>query len=312
MTKNYTEEFVSINGISQYFLHLPRDSKNVLLMLHGGPGIPNSFAAYFHQPYLDFCNAVYYDQRGAGKTQQKNKTKPEDLSMDVLVEDLRQTVQYVKEKYETDRIFLAGHSAGSMLGTEYIIKYPNDVAGYIGYGQMVDSEAAEKSWFPHLKAAVLKSGKKSDIKKVNSVSTDFPDLPRDEYVKATVLLTGLEFKYSFKVNEVTQIYRKSPIMTFKDAIQMVQMNTGGKISQKLLGDVIYGCDFRDVTEYQVPIYYILGRYDEWTPSTIVAEYFEAITAPKKGLYWIEDAGHMVDTDNPEAFFEAVKEILTDS
>jgi len=311
MAKGFTEEFVQINGLTQYFLHIANESKDVAIMLHGGPGIPNSFAAYYHQPYLDFCNVVYYDQRGAGKTQQKSKTKPEDISLDFLVEDLKHTIQYVKEKYNSDRVFLIGHSAGSMLGTQYIIKYPQDVAGYIGFGQMVDSLAAEKTWFPHLKEAVLNSGNKKDIKKVQKVSEDFPDLPLDEYVAVTILLTQLEMKYGYKVNDAVEIYRKSPIMTFADGVQMVQMGAGGKIAKKLLGEVIFGCDFRATTEYQVPVYYILGRHDEWTPSTQAAEYFETIQAPRKGLYWIEDAGHMVDTDNPKAFFAAIKEIVFD-
>ena len=310
MAKNYTEEYVSLNGISQYFLHIPNESKDVLVMLHGGPGIPNSYLAYYHQPYLDFCNVVYYDQRGAGKTQLKNKTKPESLSLDIMLEDLKQTISYLKEKYETDRIWIAGHSCGSTLGTQYIIKYPNDVCGYIGYGQEVAFEPQHRKWYEHLKAVVLESGNQKDIKKVNSVNEAFPNMPREEFVKETTLLTGLESKYGYLANNFIGLYRKSPNMSLRDNIQMIQMNTGGKISRKLLGDVFYGHDIRDVTSYHVPIYYILGRHDKWTPSDLAAAYFDTIQAPKKGLYWIEDAGHMMDTDNPAAFFGAVKEIMT--
>jgi len=74
--------------------------------------------------------------------------------------------------------------------------------------------------------------------------------------------------------------------------------------------VLFGYDISNVKEYTVPIYYILGRHDTMTPSTIVAEYFETIHAPEKGLYWIENAGHLPDTDNPSAFFSAIREIIT--
>ena len=46
-----------------------------------------------------------------------------------------------------------------------------------------------------------------------------------------------------------------------------------------------------------------------TSSVIAAEHFEKIKAPKKGLFWIEDAGHLVDTDNPSAFFSIMKKII---
>jgi len=215
----------------------------------------------------------------------------------------------VKEKYKTDRVFLVGHSCGSTLGTQYIIKYPHDVCGYIGYGQEVAFEPQHRIWYEHLKAAVLKSGNQKDIKKINAVNETFPNLPRDEFVKTTTMLTGLESKYGFQVVDYVQLYRKSPIMTPRGMIQLIQMNSGCKISRKLLGDVFHGLDIRNITEYQVPVHYILGRHDEWTPSPLAAAYFETFKAPKKSLHWIEDAGHMIDTDKPAAFFGIVKEII---
>jgi len=309
MTKNFTEEYVPINGISQYFLHIANDSEYVAIMLHGGPGIPNSYLAYYHQPYLDFCNVVYYDQRGAGKTQLKSKSKSEDLSMDIMVEDLKETVQYVKGKYSTDEVFLIGHSCGSTLGTQFAIKYPDDICGYIGFGQEVSFERQHRMWFEHLKSAVMKAGDKKDLKKIATVDENFPNIPKDEFVKQTIMLTGLESKYGYTAVDYLKLYRKSPTIALRDSIQLVGMNNGSKISQKLLGDVYHGTDISGIKEYKVPIYYILGRHDEWTPSAIVAEYFETIQAPKKGLYWIEDAGHFMDTDNPSAFFGAIKEMI---
>ena len=66
----------------------------------------------------------------------------------------------------------------------------------------------------------------------------------------------------------------------------------------------------DTTEYDVPVFYILGRDDWQVPSSLAAEYFERINAPRKGLYWIENAGHQTDIDNPKDFFKAVREIIT--
>jgi hypothetical protein len=45
MPKNFTDEYVAINGISQYFLHISSPHKDVIIMLHGGPGLPNSHTA---------------------------------------------------------------------------------------------------------------------------------------------------------------------------------------------------------------------------------------------------------------------------
>jgi len=63
--KTYTEEYVLINGIYQYFLHYPSSQKEVVIYLHGGPGESSANYAHVLSPHYDFCNVVFYDQRGS-------------------------------------------------------------------------------------------------------------------------------------------------------------------------------------------------------------------------------------------------------
>ena len=311
MNKKIKEEFVPINGINQYILHhpSPNNSKDVVIMLHGGPGIPNSYIAYYQQPYQNFCNFVYYDQRGAGKTRLKNKeVTSESLSLDILLEDLRQTIQYIKEEYQTQRIFLNGHSWGNVLGGEYVRKYSKDVVGFIASGVCVDMTATDRSWYQHLKKVVMESGNKRDIKKFNKVNPAYPNISSQEYAKATSQLSSLEFKYGYSPIDWMKIYRKSPLMNLREGMQM---NSAEMFNYKIL-EVLHGYNIREVKEYHLPVYYLLGRQDEWTTSTVAAEYFDTFTAPKKKLYWIENAGHEADLDNPTDFFKAIEEIVTEN
>lgn len=307
MDKTFIEEYVQINGIEQYFLHVPHNSKNVVIMLHGGPGLANSYLAYSQQPYWSFCNAVYYDQRGAGKTQIKNKLRAESLSFGALLEDLRQTVEYIKNRYDTDKVFLAGHSWGSMLGTQYALAHPNDVAGYIGYGQGVPGNKQDRHYYEFVKEEVLKLGNKEHIGVINQVSENFPNIPREDYFRQYNIIAELGFGcgYDFTANDVFEIYAKSPNWTLEDERLLESVE---KLNEKLYTEVLYDWDV-SAEEYAVPVYYILGRHDEMTSSVIAAEYFNKIKAPKKGLYWVENAGHLVDTDNPTDFFAAVKYIV---
>ena len=308
MNNQLLEEYVQINGIEQYFLHVSNDSESVVIMLHGGPGLANSYLAYFQKPYWDFCNAVYYDQRGAGKTQLKNQTAAESLTIDLLLEDLRQTIVYIKKKYKTDKVFLAGHSWGSMLGTQYVLTYPNDVAGYIGYGQGVPGPEQDRHYYEFVKSEVMKSGNQKHIAAINQVSESFPDILREEYFEQDNIVLGIGFGcgYDFTAADVFEIYGNSPTWTNEDEDLL---ETIDKLNERLYTDAIFDWEIADSTEYSVPVYYILGRHDEMTSSIIAAKYFEKIKAPKKGLYWIENAGHLLDTDNPRDFFTALKEIV---
>ena len=310
MANQFIEEDVPINGIFQYFLHAPVDSKteskDVVLMLHGGPGLANSYIAYYLAPYANFCNMVYYDQRGAGKTQLKNQTQAEALTMEALLEDLRQTVTYVTQKYDTRRVFLAGHSWGSMLGTQYILRHPHTVAGYIGYGQSVSDAAQSRSWYKFLKEAIAKAGDPADMAAFAQVDQNFPAIGPEAYFNAYAVLGELGMKYDYMAADIYEIYGNSPTWTAADEEQAAHIEA---LNKGLYENVLYGEDIRHVKTYQTPVYYVLGRYDEMTSSVLAAEYFETIAAPKKGLYWIENAGHLVDTDNPADFFAAVEDIV---
>jgi len=306
-TKNYTEEYLQINGISQYLLHYPAHSKEVIIMLHGGPGIPNSYIGYHLAPHLNFCNVVYYDQRGCGKTQMKSKMKVEELTLANMIEDLKQTIAHVKKKYQTERILLVGHSWGSMLGTQYILKYPKDVLGFIAYGAVADQTTQERHFYEVLEKAVNATGTKKELKLFNSVNANYPYCSKEAFAKGSATIGKLFEKHGYQKNKFMPIYLKSPLFSFfKDGAQMTKSEPFNK---KMLMDMLYGYDIHNITDYQTPVFYLLGRHDEWTSSVIAANYFETINAPQKGLYWIEEAGHMVDTDNPEAFSQAVKEIL---
>ncbi|MCL1870343.1 MAG: alpha/beta hydrolase [Promicromonosporaceae bacterium] len=307
-TLAYNEEYVEINGISQYLLHYPDPgSRDVLLMLHGGPGVPNSVLAYHHQPFYGrLGNVVYYDQRATGKTQLKSKTTAADLSWDLLLEDLRQTVAYLKRRYDTDRIILVGHSFGSMLGNDYVTKHPGDVLALIGSGVVTDSRRQGEVFYQHIREAVAARGIKRDLKKLQKVSPAHPHVSAKEFTTGVRVLSDLEMKYGYTKVAYMPLLRKSPLMSLRD---FGQIPKSGKLTQKLVAEVEHNYDITGTTKYGVPVFYILGRKDLWTSGEIAAEHLTQLEAPQKGLYWIEDAGHFVDTDEPGEFFDIIREIV---
>jgi len=252
---------------------------------------------------------VFYDQRGAGRTQKKNKSKPEDLTIENLICDLKQTIGYIKEKYKTDRIILLGQSWGTVLGTQYALQYPEDIMCYIGTGQCVNARREVEITHEKLREAVEAKGNKRDLKKLietqNLLNMDVEDKNYTATVKRFFFLRT-KYGLTIKIGSLLKTVFTSPIFRLSDLFLLIN---GSKAN---LGLIKWMTDYSvwDVTNYAVPVFYILGRDDWQTPSLLAAEYFEKIKAPSKGLYWIENAGHMTDMDNPTDFFKAVMEIIT--
>ena len=305
----YSEEYVLINGIYQYFLHYPSPQKEVIIYLHGGPGESSANYAHVFSSHYDFCNVVFYDQRGAGRTQKKNKSKPEDLTLETLIHDLNQTINYVKEKYKTDRVVLLAQSWGTVLGTQYALRYPEDIICYIGNGHCVNARRELKITFDKLREAIEAKGNKRDLKKlVEMQNLPNMDVEDKNYFETAKRFFFLRTKYglTIKLSNLLKIILSSPIFKISDLFLIIN---GSKTNFNLV-KWLTGYSIWDVTEYAVPVFYILGRDDWQTPSTLAAEYFKKINAPSKGLFWVENAGHMTDMDNPAGFHTAVREIIT--
>ncbi len=105
----------------------------------------------------------------------------------------------------------------------------------------------------------------------------------------------------------------SPEMTLKDAKWFLFASNTQNIcsSQKKIMDYMYyQFDVKDFTsEYDIPTCFIQGESDWTTPTDLVEEYYNGISAEQKKLVIIGNAGHTPFLDNREQFCKAAKEFL---
>jgi pimeloyl-ACP methyl ester carboxylesterase len=305
------EDYVIINGISQFLYHLGTSCDNpVMLFLHGGPGSAESlFTKAFQEKWEEIYTVVHWDQRGAGKTLTKN---PEKLpTIDLLLQDLFEIIQYLKKKYNKQKIVILGHSWGSVLGSVFIRKYPEEVAYYIGTGQIVSMLENERVGYNKVNEMIEQSGDKRSMKRLESIG-EYPGhriVFNKAFLKKCEKVRKLQGKYklAMKINlSIWVTVFKSPIFKFSDIIAFMKIFRANANLHEFLGDFNLRTETAD---YKVPIYYILGGNDWQAPYIIAQKYFEEIEAPNKGIYIIPNAGHMTMMEQPDLFFNALLEII---
>jgi proline iminopeptidase len=87
-----------------------------LLFLHGGPGWPQTpHLRYFNADLTEEMILVSWDQAGCGQSYMHNPN-PKNLSPESLVNDAHELTQYLKKKFNKEKIFLVGFSYGSVIG----------------------------------------------------------------------------------------------------------------------------------------------------------------------------------------------------
>jgi pimeloyl-ACP methyl ester carboxylesterase len=296
---------VQIGGVRQWISVRGRDTANpILLFLHGGPGFAELPASWIYQSGLeDHFTVVQWDQRGAGKSTFDENGQPlsKTITYDRMVQDTEEMADYLRKAYHRQRIFVAGHSWGSVIGLELARKHPDWLHAYIGIGQVINLMEGEKVSYDFVLAEARKRGNKEAISQLESIAP-YPD-PKGEVKIRSVLIErtwvnafggmsygreGLNYELGARV--------LSPEWTDAD----LKADDNGETLMRLLPGMLT-TNFTGVTKLDCPVVIMAGRYDYAVPSLVAEKWFKALTAPVKHFYWFENTAHMVQMERPGLF-----------
>jgi len=306
MAPNGVEELraVEIGGIPQWISVRGRDRRNpVLLFIHGGPASTEMPVSWLYQsPWEDFFTVVQWDQRGAGKTAAgtDNPAVMPTVTLDRMATDGEALVAHLRERYGKDKIFVLGHSWGSVIGLELARRRPEWLHAYVGMGQLLVWSENERVGYEFALREAQRDGNAKAIAELQALAP-YPPPGRPATVQEVVtqrnwvihyggLTAGRSnFDYDLNARKIAPEYTDRDLRPpgFKD----------GEALARLLPDLT-AMDYRKTTELKVPVFLFAGRRDYQTPSEIAVAWHAKLKAPKKGLYWFEHSAHMMQLEQP--------------
>ncbi|MCQ2522347.1 MAG: alpha/beta hydrolase [Lachnospiraceae bacterium] len=305
----YLYEYPIIGGMPQYVQMRGTDKTNpLMLVLHGGPG--GSMAGICQEVQKDWedrYTVVNYDQRNTCKTYLKNKAKAKEVAgtgtVNDYVEDIHEVIRYLHTVYAFDKLILLGFSWGSVIGAEYVKKYPEDVAKYLGVGQFVNFAEGYRYICDQMLAQDMTANEK---KKVAYLKETFPASPvMDKKLLALIRQFGMmasrKMAKSGKPFPLKAVL-SSPFLTAKEKRAMLM--TDWKMLSGTYNTML-NYDFRDNMEFTVPVHFIYGAEDISCPAQMMQNIYEEIKATDKKITILEKATHMCFYDQPEAFMNAL-------
>lgn len=317
--------YVELGGIKQYIQIRGENTLNpIIIFLHGGPGSNTTYISEYYQTELEQnYTIVNWDQRGCGRTYYKNKNLniQTDLSTELLLEDLNDLTDYLTERFNQEKVIIMGHSWGTILGTLYVEQYSEKVTAYVGVGQFVNGLQGYEVAVNEASERLTALGKQEDAKimanafKVFAQTKDIEELDIDNYDQM-VLLTRNNLKYEGAISNVATLWAglSSPEMSFTDINWFFAMASNERafvLQRPLMDYCIFKLDIREkFTTFDVPMYYISGSEDWITPVVMMEKYVDMIEAPDKNVKIVKNTGHSLMFDNPEAFCNAVEEVLS--
>lgn len=309
------KEKIVLGGVPQK-IHIKTDdeTKPVLLFLHGGPGVCNRHGILCdHADLLDTFTIATWDQRGSGGSYWG--VDKSTLTIDRLTLDAKELVEWLCERFHKDKIFVIGGSWGSELGTWLCSRFPEHVAAFVGFGQVVDITKNEEISYNYTYEEAKKAGDSEAIAKLESVGPPVKGTYKGGF-SGLMTQRKIMMKYGgYSKNEGKQNYwdamgkpiLKSHEYTFTDIVGLLLGYSS--VLKAMWEEVGATCFPETCTKFEVPFYIFDGRLDMNTPSVLVEDWYDMIEAPEKELVWFENSGHNPMGDEPEKFKKLLREKL---
>ena len=307
-------ESITLGGIDQYLFIRGADStKPVMLFLHGGPGSPETaFMINFNRDIEKDFVMVYWEQRGAGKSYSK-KIPAESMNMAQFIADTRELTEYLMDRFNQEKIYLMGHSWGSLLGILTAYKHPEYFHAYFGIGQVGNQYEGEQLSYEWAKEQARNHDDHKSLRALERLS--FPDSLATSEVWKKYLMTQRKYVNAFgggTTRDATSMWPLIKIvMQAREYTLNDKMNfmAGSMFSLKhLWHEVVCTNLFHEIDSMHVPVYIFHGNHDYTTPYPIAKEFYEQLKAPHKGFFTFQNSAHSPVFEEAEKFNAILKDI----
>ncbi|VEF47610.1 alpha/beta hydrolase [Bacillus freudenreichii] len=306
-------EKVNLGGVEQSVLIQAVNPDNpVLLFVHGGPCMPVPGVVSRGQDYaiatatkklVEHFVLVFWDQRGAGKSY--NKTIPvESMKIEQFISDCNELIDFLRERFNREKIYLAGHSWGTIIGLSVASRYAEKLHAYIGISQIMNWTENDQLCYDWVKEKAESAGDNKTLKKLEELGKP----PYDKSVKKFKDFRGPLMKYKSMIYESEtvkhpgmmgglRIFLNSSDYSFKDIFHTFYSAYNLTYTQALIEDFAE-VNLHTIKRIDTPLYFLHGKQDFHVDGRTVERFFKKVEAPYgKEMLWYKNSSHMLHPED---------------
>jgi pimeloyl-ACP methyl ester carboxylesterase len=298
--------YISLDGVRQAVLVRGDNRANpILLFLHGGPGVPEMPLSYKNAELERDFIVVHWDQRGAGKSFRPDTP---DMRVDQFVRDTLQLTRMLRAEFGQLKIYLVGHSWGSLIGALAVAREPQLFRAYVGISQFVDIPNSERELDRRAREVASQQGNNRALSELKELGPfPYPNHRIERRVNKIQKQIMGEVPHEMSAGHFVSLAAGSPYYSIFDYARMLR---GIVFSGKALEHEIYSANlFQSAPEIDVPVYFFEGRRDTVLSPIVAERYFDRLITPRgKHLIWFENSNHWPQFEEPEKYRHAMRMI----
>lgn len=308
---------ININGTLQWIaLRGKSPDKPLLLFLHGGPGGSEMATAYTHYGKSELEKnfiVVNWDQRGSGKSYNK-KIPPDTMTIEQLVNDGLELAKVLLKEFGKAKMYLVGHSWGSLLGIKMIGKAPDLFYSYIGISQLVHMRVSEQRSLAISIELAQKHKNERAVRELQALKNF--DSAKENYLRYMDVhrswlakLGGLY--YSGKGIHPNMLFIGALFSPEYTVFDIFRLKKGLIFSVKKMWAEIMAINlFNEKLAFDIPLFFIYGKADNISHPQLIESYYNRISSPRKELVEFEFSGHSPQLDEWDKYEKTVIKLFS--
>ncbi|MBN2204386.1 MAG: alpha/beta fold hydrolase [Thermoleophilia bacterium] len=299
---------VDVGGSEQAVMIRGRSTDDpVLLFLAGGPGGSEigSMRNLSEGLEQDFVVATW-DQPGTGKSVGAFDS---GMTIESTVADTIAVTEYLRERFDEEKVYLVGNSWGTILGVLAVQDSPELFHAFVGAGQMVSTVETDRLFYEDTLAWAERDGN-TDL--VETLRANGPP-PYEDTLKYEAALSHEHDWSVYPGQDAIMEKGEMPgnIMVGEYSLMEKLRLMGGMLDTFcLLYPQLDGIDLRrDAASLAVPVYLVQGAYEARGRAVPAAEWFEMLRAPSKQMIVFEKSGHKTLFEEADRFRQVMTETV---
>lgn len=300
---------LSVDGSDQTLMIRGASAENpVLLHLAGGPGGTDLGAMRLDPSLEEDFVVVTWDQPGTGKSY--SAIDPvQDMTLQRVTQDTLDVTEYLRERFDQDRILLTGQSWGTLPGVLAVQQHPERYRAFVGTGQMVDIRETDQifyqeslEWAETTEDAELQAQLQAQGPPPYTDMLDYTAIVGTE----RAIYSYPEFDGSTEMTATIWV----PENTFMDRVNAIR---GLLDTYSLLYPQLQDLDLRqEVPRLEVPVYLVMGEHEARGRIDPAREWFDRLQAPEKTWVELPASSHRASFERPEDYAALLREVISET
>jgi pimeloyl-ACP methyl ester carboxylesterase len=212
------------------------------------------------------------------------------ISEEQIREDALSLVKYLIKTYHKDKIYLVGHSFGSVIGLQLVADHPELFLAYIGVGQIIDWDKSVAITYEWLHDTLVKANDVAGLNRIEGDGFPYIDLivKYGGHHRLSINLDSLKTTSPFFFSGYPQLAEEGRL--FSQYYMAKNLNNGPSHGKSLL-------------DIPVPLYFFEGKNDHVIACApqLVVDYCKEVRAPAKEVIWFLHSAHYMNVEEPDKF-----------